>query len=203
MQDTAGDLNQRIAERVRELRQGQGLSLEALAEKCGVSRSMISLIERGETSPTAVVLEKLATGLGVVFASLFDAPAPAGDFLRGVVLRRAEQGEWHDPASGYLRRNLTPPGTDQPFHLVEVVFPPGERVIFDAGPRSEVVYQQMWLLEGEMEIGADGVLHKLRAGDCLARHQHPNTVYHNPGSLPARYLVALSYDAVPGKGTGR
>jgi transcriptional regulator with XRE-family HTH domain len=36
---------------------------------------MISLIERGESSPTAVVLEKLAAGLGVMLASLFDADA--------------------------------------------------------------------------------------------------------------------------------
>ena len=54
-------INDRIAARVRELRNRQGLSLEALADASGVSRSMISLVERGESSPTAVVLEKLAT----------------------------------------------------------------------------------------------------------------------------------------------
>ncbi|MBX9760540.1 MAG: helix-turn-helix domain-containing protein, partial [Beijerinckiaceae bacterium] len=54
-------INHRIAARVRELRGRSGLSLEALADACGVSRSMISLVERGESSPTAVVLEKLAT----------------------------------------------------------------------------------------------------------------------------------------------
>ena len=77
MVDTVSDLNQRIADRVRELRAAQGLSLDALAGKSDVSRSMISLIERGETSPTAVVLEKLAAGLGVMLAALFDAPAAA------------------------------------------------------------------------------------------------------------------------------
>ncbi len=75
MKDNASDLNQRIAERVSELRSGQALSLDALARKTGVSRSMISVIERGESSPTAVVLEKLAAGLGVPLASLFDGPA--------------------------------------------------------------------------------------------------------------------------------
>ncbi|HXS25279.1 MAG TPA: helix-turn-helix transcriptional regulator, partial [Gemmatimonadales bacterium] len=58
--ETAPDINARIAARVRGLRGGLGMSLEDLSGKCGVSRSMISLIERGETSPTAVVLEKLA-----------------------------------------------------------------------------------------------------------------------------------------------
>ena len=63
MEASATDLNARIAERVRELRAQRGLSLDALARKSGVSRSMISLIERGESSPTAVVLEKLAAGI--------------------------------------------------------------------------------------------------------------------------------------------
>ena len=66
------DLNERIAEQVRELRTARGLSLDSLAAKSGISRSMISLIERGESSPTAVVLEKLAGGLDVTLASLFN-----------------------------------------------------------------------------------------------------------------------------------
>src|SRR5205809_1623829 len=110
MGETASDLNQRIAERVRELRAAHGLSLDALAERSGVSRSMISLIERGESSPTAVVLEKLATGLGVPLASLFDAPAATAD----PVSRRKDQVEWRDPASGYVRRNVSPPGFPSP-----------------------------------------------------------------------------------------
>src|SRR5438876_127774 len=88
MGEAAPDLNQRIAERVRELRAAQGLSLDAVATKSGVSRSMISLIERGESSPTAVVLEKLAAGLGVMLASLFDAPAAAAQVPSGPVARR-------------------------------------------------------------------------------------------------------------------
>ena len=54
------DINARIAGRVRALRAELGLTLDALAAKCDVSRSMISLVERGESSPTAVVLEKIA-----------------------------------------------------------------------------------------------------------------------------------------------
>src|SRR5688572_22443161 len=113
MIETASDLNQRIAERVRELRAKAELSMDELASKSGVSRSMISLIERGESSPTAVVLDKLAAALGVMVASLFDAPRPEKD--NGPVARRADQPEWRDPASGYVRRNVSPPGVPQPF----------------------------------------------------------------------------------------
>src|SRR5258705_12077472 len=104
MEDTVSDLNQRIAERVRELRAAQGLSLDALASKSGVSRSMISLIERGESSPTAVVLERLAAGLGVTLAALFDTLAVAAQVPRGPGARRDDQPPWQDPAPGYPPR---------------------------------------------------------------------------------------------------
>src|SRR5205814_10466362 len=133
--EAVSDLNQRIAERVRELRAARGLSLAALASKSRVSRSMISLIERGESSPTAVVLEKLASGLGVMLASLFDAAAAAAQAPSGPVARRDDQPQWQDPASGYVRRNVSPPGVPQPMQIVEVRFPPGARVAFETGGR--------------------------------------------------------------------
>src|ERR1700688_286016 len=133
----AGDLDQRIAERVRGLRAARGLTLEMLAERSGVSRSMISLIERGESSPTAVLLERLATGLEVPLATLFAAPGPSA----APVARRADQLEWRDPASGYVRRNISPSGFASPIQIVEVTFPAGARVAFDTSSRAVRVHQ--------------------------------------------------------------
>src|SRR5437879_12913552 len=73
------NINARIASRVRALRSDLGMTLDALAAKCDVSRSMISLVERGESSPTAVVLEKIASGLGVSLAALFDDSSAAAN----------------------------------------------------------------------------------------------------------------------------
>ena len=92
MKEPSSNLNQRIAGRVRELRAAKTLSLDALATKSGVSRSMISLVERGESSPTAVVLEKLAAGLNVSLASLFDPPATE-EQVPSPVARRKDQTE--------------------------------------------------------------------------------------------------------------
>ena len=187
----ASGLNQRIADRVRELRAAQNLSLDGLAGKSGVSRSMISLIERGESSPTAVVLEKLAAGLGVTLASLFDAPA-AAQGPSGPVARRADQPQWRDPASGYLRRNVSPPGVPQPMQIVEVHFPPGRRVAFEAGGRDIRVHQQVWVLEGAMDITLGVERHRLRQGDCLAMQLDRPTMFHNPTRKPPRYAVVIA-----------
>jgi transcriptional regulator with XRE-family HTH domain len=194
MGDAAPDLNQRIAERVRELRAAQGLSLDVVATKSGVSRSMISLIERGESSPTAMVLEKLATGLGVILASLFDAPAAAAQAPSGPVARRDDQPQWRDPASGYLRRNVSPPGVPQPMQIVEVRFPPGGRVAFETGPRDVPVHQQVWVLEGAIDITLGAERHRLREGDCLAMQLDRPTMFHNPRRKPTRYAVVVACD---------
>lgn len=191
MQESTPDINHRIAARVRALRDTNGLSLEALAQRSGVSRSMISLIERGESSATAVVLEKLATSLGVALAGLFEdaRPAPAGPLAR-----RAAQPQWRDPASGYVRRNLTPTGLGAPLQLVEVEFPPGAKVAYESGPREVPVHQQVWVLEGCIELGIGGQVHRLEPGDCLAMQLDGPTSFRNPTRKPARYLVALAND---------
>jgi transcriptional regulator with XRE-family HTH domain len=190
--ETASDLNQRIAARVRELRATQDLSLEAVATKSGVSRSMISLIERGESSPTALVLEKLAAGLGVMLASLFDAPAGAAPASSGPVARRDDQPCWQDPASGYHRRNVSPSGVPQPMRIVEVHFPPGGRVAFETGARELRVHQQVWVLEGVIVITLGVESHRLRTGDCLAMQLDCPTMFHNPTRKTTRYAVVIA-----------
>jgi transcriptional regulator with XRE-family HTH domain len=191
MEATISDLNQRIAERVRQLRAAQGLSLDALSGKSGVSRSMISLIERGESCPTAVVLEKLATALGVTLASLFDVPVTLLAPSRPVA-RRDDQPQWQDPASGYRRRNVSPPGVLQPMQIVEVHFPPGARVAFENGARDSRVHQQVWVLEGAIDITVGKECHQLRQGDCLAMQLDRPTMFQNPTRKTARYAVVIA-----------
>ena len=184
------DINARIARRVRQLRDASGYTLEALAERSGVSRSNISLIERGQSSPTAAVLDKLAAGLGVTLASLFE-PADAAPAAEPSPLARvAEQPLWTDPASGYVRRNVSP-AVRSPIQLVDVVFPAGRRVAYDGTPRDNEVHQQVWMIDGTMELTVGDTLWRLEAGDCLAMQLDQPIVYRNPARRPARYLVAL------------
>jgi len=182
------DINQRLADRISALRAERGLSLDALAKKCDVSRSMISLIERGETSPTAVVLDKLAFGLGVTLASLFEAPQPDAS----PVVRRADQLQWTDPQSGYTRRNISPPHFRSPLQIVEIDFPAGAKVTYEAGLREVGIHQQVWILEGCMEFIFDGKHHRLQAGDCLAMQENQHIVFQNTSKRPARYIVVVN-----------
>jgi transcriptional regulator with XRE-family HTH domain len=177
----------RVAQRVRRLRTELGYSLDALAQRCEVSRSMLSLIERGETNPSAVVLEKLATGLGVPLASLFDdTTAPPHP-----VARRGDREAWRDPASGYVRRNISPPSFPSPIRIVEVVLPAGARVAYETGARDVVIHQQVWVLDGAIEVTDGDVVHRLAKDDCLAMQLREPVGFRNRTRAPARYAVVI------------
>src|SRR5215207_2467660 len=94
----------RLGERVRELRRERGLTLEALAERSGVSRAMISKVERGEKNPTLVVAAKVAEGLGVSLSQLvgFDERREV------IVVPRGRQMVMRDSRTGFERRLLSP-----------------------------------------------------------------------------------------------
>jgi transcriptional regulator with XRE-family HTH domain len=184
------DINEIIARRVSALRETQKLSLDSLAALSGVSRSNISLIERGQSSASATVLDKLAAALGVTLSSLFeDSSMPAAAL--SPVSRATEQLVWTDPASGYVRRILSPAAPSS-LQLVEVIFPPGQRVVYDAVERNSDLNQQVWMMDGVMEISVGNQLWCLKAGDCLAMQLDQTFVYFNPMQSAAHYLVALA-----------
>ena len=179
-----------LAQRVRDLRKARGLTLEQLAEASGVSRSMISLIERQETSPTAAVLNKLADAFGISLPTLFAGGGQAG--APEPLSRLADQAVWTDPASGYMRRHLSPAGFESPMELVEVLFPSGETVVFDNPVRKTNIQQQLWVLDGAMDVSLNNQTWQLSTGDCLAITLGARITFHNPNSEPARYLLALT-----------
>jgi transcriptional regulator with XRE-family HTH domain len=182
------DINSRIAARVRELRADLGLSLDALAAKCDVSRSMLSLIERGESSPTAVVLEKVATGLGVALANLFEDSAAS----TSPISRKVDRQSWKDPDSGYVRRNISPPNFPSPMQIVDVTLPAGARVAYESGARDANIHQQIWVQEGSIEITLGTVTHQLQEDDCFAMQLNDQTVFRNRTRKPARYIVVIT-----------
>ena len=182
------DINSRIADRVRTLRGERDLSLQELASRCAVSRSMLSLIERGESCATAVVLEKIATGLGVTLASLFDdSSLPASP-----VARARDHKPWKDPQSGYVRRNVSPANFPSPIRIVEVAFPAGARVAYESGARDSAVAQQIWVRSGSLEVTVGDTTHKLGKGDCLAMQLDTPVTFRNRSRRTAHYIVVLA-----------
>ena len=176
-----------IGRRVHASRSAAGMTLEQLAARSGVSRAMLSRIERGESSPTAQLLNRVCAGLGVTLSALF-AAAQRPDVP---LTRRNEQPVWRDPGSGYLRRAVSPAATGSAAEIVEVEFPSGQSVTFDSS-RFAGVDQFVWILEGAMEMTVDERTHRLETGDCLHMRLDQAIRFHNPTEATARYAVVLS-----------
>ena len=97
--------------------------------------------------------------------------------------------EWRDPATGYLRRQVSPL-SDLPVHLIEVEFPPGAEVAYPAAAFA-FIRQAIWVIAGTLEFVEGAQLHRLRPGDCLELGPAADCAFRNPGRSPCRYLVAV------------
>jgi transcriptional regulator with XRE-family HTH domain len=190
MRATVTDIDQKIGTRIRELRSDKGLTLDALAERADVSRAMLSRIERGESSPTAQLMNKVCGGLGITLSILF----AEADTPKSPLSRHGSQPTWRDPATRYLRREVSPSARSSSIDIVEVEFPPGRSVTFDS-MRMPNVEQQVWVLDGTLEMDVGGETHRLGKGDCLAVHLGQRLVYRNPTRRQVRYAVVLNRGA--------
>jgi transcriptional regulator with XRE-family HTH domain len=175
-----------LATELRERRRRQGLSLEALATKSGVSRSMISKVERGEAVPSTVVLSRLAEALGATFAQLM-MPAPEREIL---VIPRSHQPVLRDEVTGFTRRVLSPvlPGRGVDFVLNTL---PAGATAGDFSAHRPGVEEYIYVLAGRLEARIGGNTAQLSEGDSLFFDASVPHAFHNAGKAECRYLLVI------------
>ena len=106
--------------------------------------------------------------------------------------RCADQSTWRDPATGYLRRNVSPSGTGSPVDIVEVEFPAGGSTTLDS-PQLVGWSQHVWVLDGKLDLSLGDEAYRLGPGDCLwMRFDRPVT-FRNTTPRPVRYAVLVSH----------
>jgi transcriptional regulator with XRE-family HTH domain len=182
-------LDIRLAARVRTERDARGWSLTELAERSGVSRAMIHKIERGDSSPTAALLGRLSGAFGLTLSELLARAEGTAQTVR--LLRAADQPQWRDPATGYLRRQVAPfPGSTLPLELVHVELPAGATVAYPAAAYT-FIQQLVWVLKGQLTFMEGAVTHELGAGDCLELGTPVDRAFRNATCAPCEYLVAV------------
>ncbi|WP_421995008.1 helix-turn-helix domain-containing protein [Roseococcus sp.] len=179
-----------LAGRIRREREARGWSIAELATASGVSRAMISKVERGEASPTATLLGRLSGAFGLTVSALLARAESDGG--AGRLARASEQAVWTDPETGYIRRQLSPPGADP--EMIHVEMPPGGRVAYPASSYAFMRGHCVWLIAGGLTIRESGVASVLRPGDCLAFDLAvpQDREYENHTASPCRYLVTLA-----------
>ena len=185
MSTIVNDPTQPLADRIAIEREARGWSLAELADRSGVSKAMISKIERGEASPTATLLGRLSGAFGLTLSALLARAEHGGSRL----VRAAEQPQWRDPASGYLRRQVSP-RSDLPLELIRVELPVGATVSFPASLYT-FIRQMMWVLKGKLTFIEGETVHDMESGDCLLLGPPTDCTFKTRGREPCIYLVVV------------
>jgi len=179
------DVTAPLAARLKTEREARGWSVAELAERSGVSRAMISKVERAEASPTAALLGRLSGAFGLTLSALLARAERAS----GRLSRRAAQAQWTDPQTRYRRRTVSPT-TGGPLEIVEIELPAGAEVSFPAAAYT-FRYHQILVLSGTLSLIEGGVEHTLAKGDCLELGPPAPVTYANRTARACSYLVAL------------
>lgn len=172
---------QKVGQRIRALRERESLSLRALAERCGLSTTAISQIERGDTSPTVSSLHMLATALGVSITDLFQSDH------RSVAIHIKPQQRLRNDSDGILMESL---GIGLPYQRMEpfLVTVAPHRGNADQ-PVSHAGEEFVHCLDGVLDYNVDGHTYRLEEGDSLLFEAARPHYFYNPAAAPARVLI--------------
>lgn len=174
-----------LGQRIRGERRARGLSIERLAELSGISRSMVSEVERGAKTPSVLVLDRLATALGTSISRLLDEPAR--EAIR--VLRHDEQRVLRDP-SGWERRVLSPVLGEVEFEFMRTTIGPG----VDAGefvPHAPGSREYLAVERGTLRLTIDGRPYELGSGDSAYYPGDRRHAFANDGPADCVFYLAM------------
>lgn len=158
------DISKRLAKRLKQARQSHGLSLEALANLSGVSKSMLSQIERGESSPTVASLWNLTQALNVDFSGLLDGGPNERSPIREVI--RAEQTPViMSKGEGCTIRILSAPESVGDTEIYDLEFE-SNAILASEAHRSGCM-ENLTVFSGRLVVTTEGVSEVVSKGDTV------------------------------------
>lgn len=178
-------LSRELGERILALREARGWSLEALANASGVSRSMLSEIERSTANPTLVVTWRIAKAFGLGISELVE---PSGGTPSIQVVRADDRAQVFRADKRHQVRTLSPLTLEKDIEFYEIRLPPKGDLSSQAhvmGTRELVV-----VASGEVEIASGTDTKVLRVGDsALFRADLPHALVNTGAGEAVLYLV--------------
>jgi transcriptional regulator with XRE-family HTH domain len=179
-----------LGRRVRALRRGRGLTLDGLAGRSGVSRAMISKLERGEKNPTLVVAAKVADGLGVSLSQVVGVE----ERREVVVVRRERRMIMRDPETGFERQLLSPSFGGRGIEFIRSVVPIGSSS-GEFAPHRRGVSEYVVVERGRLRalLGSDEYF--LERGDALYFEADVTHRFDNAGEEECSYYLVIDSKA--------
>lgn len=176
---------------VQRQRGALGLTLEQLAALSGVSKSMLSQIERGQANPTFAVLWSLTRALKLDFADLLHGAAGPKDEGAIEVVTAANTPEIRSPDGLCQLRILGPPRLAGATEWYQVMMAPGGAL--NSAPHASGAFEHFTALEGSFEIRSAAATRRLQAGETARYAADVEHHIANVGAGAARGLLVVLY----------
>jgi transcriptional regulator with XRE-family HTH domain len=177
----------RLGGRIRGLRRERGLTLDLLAERSGVSRAMISKLERGEKNPTLVVAAKVAEGLGVRLSQLVGVE----ERREVVVVPRGRRMVVRDPETGFERQLLSPSFGGRGIEFIKNVVPE-DSTSGEFPPHRRGVEEYVVVERGRLRAFLGGEDYLLEEGDALYFEADVSHRFDNAGTGECSYYLVIA-----------
>jgi transcriptional regulator with XRE-family HTH domain len=175
-----------FAEQLKNLRQQRDMSMQALADEAGVSKSMICKIERDEVHPTLDVASKLALALGKTLSEMLHT----AQTTQVVHLTKADQGVWED-AHHIKRRNISPVFEGLKLEWLHVVFPPGSTLAKTLTTHTPNIEKYILVTKGILEIKINDKTYRLKKDESLYFDAKSAHVFNNPSKETTEYYIII------------
>jgi len=177
-----------LGPRLHAIRKTRGLTLDELSERCGISKSMLSQIERGQANPTFGTLWNITQSLGLELADLVEAgarkPAAAIERLMANLTPTINSKD-----GSCVLRILSPAGTAGLMEWYELALEPGGAL--ESEPHGIGAMEHLTCLAGRLSVRSADAAQDLAAGDTVRyRGDVPHAIV-NPGKQPARALLVV------------
>jgi transcriptional regulator with XRE-family HTH domain len=182
-------IKEELGKRIQELRRQQNLTLEALADRSGVSRAMLSKIERGEKNPTVAVALRIAKALAV---SLFELLGEVEERRSLVIIPASKRMIVRDSDTGFERQLLSPTFEGGSVEFMRHLIPPGSSSGELAASRQKGLEKYIVVEKGKLHvvIGADS--YHLEEGDAMYYKADVTHRYENAGKGVCSYFIVVS-----------
>jgi transcriptional regulator with XRE-family HTH domain len=185
--DLADAINRHLGGRVKQLRTAKGWSLDALANASGVSRSMLSQIEREQANPTLAVTMRIAQAFAMPLGDLLEMP----EATSAVTVIRGDDRAFHYRSDKFCRlRTLSPLNLEKDVEFYEVQLQPGGAL--RSAPHFEGTREFLTVQKGSVRIESAGDSEDLAAGDSSSyRADVPHAIINMGKTEAVMFLVDI------------
>lgn len=185
-------LDKNIAVNLKRIRKSKNMSLDMLAEKTGVSKSMLGQIERGESNPTVATIAKIVDGIRVPFEELIYPKTEAVVIIDNEKLPvyKAEEG-------AYQVRSIFPYDRHRSFEVYETTIEPGEEC--DNFLTEESTCEYIMVVQGRLTLETEEETYEVSQNHAVKLDAGNGHRYLNKGAEKLLLNIFVAYEAVNAK----